>query len=56
MTRHDLSYSKHDDTKTRNQVCDKTMLDELRGIVKPTLREKIDKLILGKLSNTKVNF
>ena len=39
---HDLCYSKHDDTKTRNEVCDKTMLDELNGIVNPTLRERID--------------
>ena len=30
---HDLCYSKHDDTKTRNEVCDKTMLGELSGIV-----------------------
>ena len=30
---HDLCYSKHDDTKTRNDVCDKTMLGELSGIV-----------------------
>ena len=36
---HDLCYSKHDDTKTRNEVCDKTMLSELNGIVNPTLRE-----------------
>ena len=34
---HDLCYSKHDDTKTRNEVCDKTMLGELNGIVNPTL-------------------
>ena len=27
---HDLCYSKHDDTKNRNEVCDKTMLDELK--------------------------
>ena len=40
---HDLCYSKHDDTKTRNEVCDKTMLSELSGIVNPTLRERIDK-------------
>ena len=40
---HDLYYSKHDDTKTRNEVCDKTMLGELSGIVNPTLRERIDK-------------
>ena len=38
----DLCYSKHDDTKTRNEVCDKTMLGELSGIVNPTLRERID--------------
>ena len=44
---HDLCYSKHDDTKTRNEVCDKTMLGDLNGIVNPTLRERIDKSIVG---------
>ena len=34
---HNFCYSKHDDTKTRNEVCDKTMLGELSGIVNPTL-------------------
>ena len=34
---HNFCYSKHDDTKTRNEVCDKTMLGELTGIVNPTL-------------------
>ena len=48
-------HSKHD-TKTRNQVCDKTELDELNGIVNPTLREIIDKSIVGKLINAKCNF
>ena len=38
---HDFCYSKHDNTKTRNEVCDKTKLDELNGIVNPTLREGI---------------
>ena len=33
---HDLCYSKHDDTKTRNEVCNKTMLGGLNGIVNPT--------------------
>ena len=47
---------KHDDTKTRNEVCDKTMLGQLSGIVNPTLRERIDKSIVGKLINAKVNF
>ena len=37
---HDLCYSKHDDTKTRKEVCDKTMLGELNGIVNPTLTFK----------------
>ena len=32
------------------------MLDELSGIVNPTLRERIDKTIVGKLINAKVNF
>ena len=54
--RHDLCYSKHDDTKTSNEVCDKTMLNELNGIVNPTLRERIGKSIVGKLINANVNF
>ena len=53
---HDLCYSKHDDTKTRNQVCDKTMFDELSGIVNPILSERIDKAIVGKLINANANF
>ena len=53
---HDLCYSKHNDTKTRNEVCGKTMLDELSGIVNPTLRERIDKSIVGKLIKAEVNF
>ena len=51
----DLCYSKHDNTKTTNEVCDKTMLGELSGIVNPTLRERIDKSIVGKLIKAKVN-
>ena len=39
----DLRYSNHDDTKTRNDVCDKPMLGELNGIVNLTLRQRIDK-------------
>ena len=53
---HDLCYSKHDDSKTWNEVCDKTMLGKLSGIVNPTLREIIDKSIVGKLIKAKVNF
>ena len=32
------------------------MLCELSGIVNPTLRERIDKTIVGKLINAKINF
>ena len=32
------------------------MLGELNGIVNPTLRERIDKSLVGKLINAKVNF
>ena len=53
---HDLCYSQHDDTKTRKEVCDKSMLGELNGIANPTLRERIDKAIVGKLIDAKVNF
>ena len=53
---HDLCYSKHDDRKTRYEICDKTMLGELSGIFNPTLRERIDKSIVGKLIRAKVNF
>ena len=53
---HDLCYSKHDDTKTRNEICDKTILGELNGIVNPTLRENIDKSIVWKLINAKAKF
>ena len=52
---HDLFYSKHDDTKTRNDVCDKTMLGKLSGIVNSTLRERIDISIVGKLIKAKVS-
>ena len=53
---HDLCHSKHDDTKNRNEVCDKTMLRELNGIVNPTLKERIDESDVGTLINDKGNF
>ena len=36
--------------------CDKTILNELDGIMNPTLREIIDKSIVGKLIKAKVHF
>ena len=32
------------------------MLGKLSGILNPTLKERIDKAIVGKLINSKVNF
>ena len=49
----DLCYSKHDDTKTRNEVCDKAMLVELNEIMNQTLRKRIDKSIVGTLIKAK---
>ena len=37
---HDVCYLKNNDTATRNAVCDKNMLKELKGIYNPTIREK----------------
>ena len=43
---HGVCYLKNDDTATRNAVCDKNMLKELKGIYNPTLRERLDKSVL----------
>lgn len=53
---HDLCYAKHKDTKTRNEVCDKEMLNELDGILNPTLREKIDRALVRKIISSRVKF
>ena len=54
--RHDLCYAENKDTKTRNQVCDKNMLAELKDIYNPTLRERVDKSLVEKIIGTKVRF
>jgi len=53
---HDICYVKNKDTKTRNEVCDKNMLEELDGIYNPTLREKIDHRIVRPIIGTKKRF
>ena len=53
---HDLCYGKHKDTKSRNKVCDKSMLTELKDIYDPTLREKMDKSLVEKIIGTKARF
>ena len=54
--RHDICYAQNRDTKTRNEVCDKTMLGELNEIQDPRGREKIDKALVKKIIGTKVRF
>lgn len=53
---HDICYSKHKDTKTRNEVCDADMLKELDGIYDPTLRERFDRAIVKPIIYSKKRF
>ena len=53
---HDLCYKKNPDTKTRNAVCDKNMLKELKGIYNPTIRERMDRAIVYPLIKAKARF
>ena len=53
---HDLCYLKNDDTATRNAVCNKNILNELKGIYNPTLRERMDKSIVSILIGAKIKF
>jgi hypothetical protein len=52
---HDICYLKNKDTKTRNEVCDKNMLRDL-NILNPSIRERIDKSIVGNLIKAKMAF
>lgn len=40
---HDICYSKHEDTKTRNKLCDRKMLQELKEVKPMSIKEWIDK-------------
>jgi len=53
---HDICYVKNKDTKTRNEVCDKNMLEEPDGIYNPTLRKRIDRGIVRPIIGTKKRF
>jgi len=52
---HDLFFAKHGDTKTRNELCDKSMLQDLSGIYNPRLREKLERGIVSSIINAKAN-
>jgi len=53
---HDICYVKNNDTKTRNEVCDKNMLTELNGIYNPTLRERMERGVVSTIIGTKKRF
>ena len=53
---HDVCYLKNKDTSTRNKVCDKKMLEALKSIQNPTLRERLDRSIVDKIIGTKMRF
>ena len=53
---HDVCYLKNNDTATRNAVCDKNMLKELKGIYNPTIRERMERGLVSSLIGTKARF
>ena len=53
---HDICYLKNTDTVTRNVVCDKNMLKELKGIYNPTIRERMERGLVSSLIGTKARF
>ena len=53
---HDVCYLKNNDTATRNEVCDKNTLKELKGIYNPTIRERMERGLVSSLIGTKARF
>ena len=53
---HDICYLKNMDTETRNQVCDKNMLEEMKNIHNPSLRERMERGLVSTLIGTKKRF
>ena len=53
---HDICYLKNNDTATRNNVCDKNMLQEMKDIYNPTLRERMERGLVSSLIGTKKRF
>ena len=53
---HDVCYLKNKDTEMGNKVCDRNMLDEMKDIVNPTLRERMERGVVSKLIGIKLRF
>lgn len=54
--KHDICYLTNKESKIRNEVCDKNMINELNLISNPSLREKIESAFVKKILATKVAF
>ena len=50
---HDICYSKYEDTKSRNKICDSKMLQELKTIKPSTIKEWLDKSITSNIIGAK---
>ena len=48
--------AKNQDTQTRNEVCDRDMLRELGQITNRTLRERMERGLVGNMIKAKANF
>ena len=53
---HDICYLKNNDTETRNRVCDKNMLEEMKNIYNPSLRERMERGLVSSLIGAKKRF
>ena len=53
---HDICYLKNNDTEIRNRVCDKNMLEEMKNIYNPSLRERMERGLVSTLIGTKKRF
>ena len=52
---HDLAYAKHRDTANRN-IADRIMINQLKSIPNPTLREQMERAIVMPILSTKEKF
>jgi len=52
---HDLCYAKNQHTRTRNKICDREMQRELAQITNPSLRERMERGLVGSMIKAKAN-
>jgi len=52
---HDLCYATNPDRRTRNEVCDREMPRELAQITNPSLRERMERGLVGNMIKAKAS-